>query len=97
VQIEIDFKKYQPDQRWDGLKGYITNTPLKVKQIIDNYDNLWQIEKTFKISGTDLRIHPIYHRFRKRIQGHMGISFTAYSINEELERVLKKLKTHICQ
>jgi transposase len=25
VQVSIDYKKYQKDARWDGLKGYITN------------------------------------------------------------------------
>jgi len=53
VQIEIDYDKYNADQRWDGLKGYITNTSLRAKQIIDNYNNLWQIEKA---SGSQKRI-----------------------------------------
>lgn len=37
-----------------GLKGYITNTELTKDQIISNYGQLWQIEKTFRISKTDL-------------------------------------------
>jgi len=95
VQIEIDYDKYNADQRWDGLKGYITNTSLKVKQIIDNYNNLWQIEKAFRISKTDLKIRPIYHRLRHRIEGHICISFTAYSIYKELERVLNSEKSDL--
>ena len=89
VQIEIDYDKYNADQSWDGLKGYITNTSLRAKQIIDNYNNLWLIEKAFRISKTDLKIRPIFHRLRHRIEGHICISFTAYSIYKELERVLK--------
>lgn len=89
VHIEIDYDKYNADQCWDGLKGYITNTSLRTKQIIDNYNNLWLIEKAFRISKTDLKIRPIYHRLRHRIEGHICISFTAYSIYKELERVLK--------
>jgi transposase len=88
IQIQIDYDKYNADQVWDGLKGYITNTSLRAKQIIDNYNNLWQIEKAFRISKTDLKIRPIYHRLRHRIDGHICISFTAYSIYKELERVL---------
>ena len=38
----------------------------------------------------DLRIRPIYHRLRNRIEAHICISFTAYSIYKELERVLYK-------
>ena len=95
VQIEIDYDKYNNDQRWDGLKGYITNTSLRANQIIDNYNHLWQIEKAFRISKTDLKIRPIYHRIRHRIEGHICISFTAYSIYKELERVLKAENSYL--
>ena len=95
VQVEIDYDKYNADQRWDGLKGYITNTSLRAKQIIDNYNNLWMIEKAFRISKTDLKIRPIYHRLRHRIEGHICISFTAYSIYKELERVLKAENSYL--
>ena len=44
------------------------------------------------MSKTDLRIRPIYHRLRKRIQAHICLSFVAYSIYKELERVLKEEK-----
>jgi transposase len=51
---------------------------------------LWAIEKAFRISKTDLRIRPIYHRLRTRIEAHIGIAFTAYKIYKELERQLKE-------
>ena len=95
VQVEIDYEKYDADQRWDGLKGYITNTSLRSKQIIDNYNNLWYIERAFRISKTDLKIRPIYHRLKHRIEGHICISFTAYSIYKELERVLKTENSYL--
>lgn len=88
VAIEIDYEKYNKDSVWDGLKGYITNTKLSDKKVIENYKNLWHIEKAFRMSKTDLRIRPIYHRLRNRIEAHICISFTAYCIYKELERVL---------
>jgi transposase len=42
---------------------------------------------------TDLRIRPIYHRLQSRIEAHICISFTAYCIYKELERVLYKEKS----
>ncbi len=42
------------------------------------------------MSKTDLRIRPVYHRLEHRIRAHICISFTAYSIYKELERVLYK-------
>jgi len=93
ISIKIDYDKFEADHVWDGLKGYITNSKLKDKQIIENYKNLWHIERAFRMSKTDLRIRPIYHRLRDRIEAHICISFTAYCIAKELERVLKLEKS----
>lgn len=95
INIEIDYEKYAHDNQWDGLKGYITNTKLSNNDVIENYKNLWHIEKAFRMSKTDLRIRPIYHRLRNRIEAHICISFTAYCIYKELERVLYAEKSTI--
>lgn len=95
VTIEIDYDKYNKDQVWDGLKGYVTNTKLTDIEVIDNYKNLWHIEKAFRMSKTDLRIRPIYHRLRNRIEAHICISFTAYCIYKELERALYREKSRL--
>jgi len=78
VKLEISEKKVKEDQLWDGLKGYLTNTKLSATEVIKNYSHLWQIEKAFRISKTDLRIRPIYHRKERRIKSHICISFVAY-------------------
>jgi transposase len=95
ITIDIDYEKYNQDQVWDGLKGYITNSTLKETEIIDNYKNLWFVEKAFRMSKTDLRIRPIYHRLRDRIEAHICIAFTAYCVYKELERVLYKEKSSL--
>jgi transposase len=95
VAIEIDYDKFNEDKQWDGLKGYITNTTLKPATVLEQYRNLWHIEKAFRMSKTDLRIRPIYHRLKRRIEAHICLSFTAYAIYKELERVLKKEKSDI--
>jgi len=95
VKIEINYEKYSNDNQWDGLKGYITNTKLSNNEVLENYKNLWHIEKAFRMSKTDLRIRPIYHRLRNRIEAHICISFTAYCIYKELERVLYAEKSSL--
>lgn len=90
IAISIDMDKYIKDAEWDGLKGYITNSKLHPEKIIANYRNLWYIEKAFRMSKTDLRIRPIYHRLKHRIEAHICLSFVAYTIYKELERVLKR-------
>ena len=89
VDIEIDYQKFEDDAKWDGLKGYATNTDLSAKQVIEQYNQLWAIEKTFRISKSDLKIRPIYHRLRRRIEAHVCISFAACKVYKELERQLK--------
>lgn len=92
INVEIDYGKFKKDEVWDGLKGYITNTSLGAKKIIENYNNLWYIERAFRMSKTDLKIRPIYHYLRNRIEAHICISFTAYAVYKELERLLYKAK-----
>ena len=50
IKAELDDEKINEDKKWDGPKGYITNTKLTKKQIIDHYSNLWHIEKAFRMS-----------------------------------------------
>ena len=92
-RVEIDYEKYNADKKWDGLKEYITNTQLDKEKIIDHYKQLWHIEKTFRISKTDLRIHPIYHQLKRRIEAHICIAFAA--CNKELERQLKQKESKL--
>jgi len=89
VKISIDMEKFEQDACWDGLKGYLTNSSLSKEAIIDNYRELWNIEKAFRITKHDLQIRPIYHRAERRIEAHICISFVAYKVYKELERQLK--------
>lgn len=95
VKITIDKQKYEADTKWDGLKGYITNTSLTKDEIIGNYSHLWKIEKAFRISKHDLKVRPIYHRLQRRIEAHITINFAAYKVYKELERQLKEKKSDL--
>lgn len=95
TNISIDYNKFKEDEKWDGLKGYITNSSLTKEEVIENYKQLWFIEKTFRISKTDLRIRPIFHYIKRRIQAHICIAFTACKIYKELERQLYEKRVSI--
>lgn len=95
INVQIDYDKFAQDAVWDGLKGYVTNAKITNKQAVENYNNLWHIEKAFRMSKTDLRIRPIHHRLRQRIEAHICIAFCAYCVYKELERVLYKEKSTI--
>ncbi|MBC8490199.1 MAG: IS1634 family transposase, partial [Bacteroidetes bacterium] len=95
VTVAIDYDKYKDDAKWDGLKGYLTNTNLSKEEVIAQYKQLWHIEKTFRISKTDLRIRPIFHYLKRRIEAHVCISFAACVVYKELERQLKNKKSEL--
>lgn len=95
VAIEIDYDKAAKESQWDGLKGYFTNCSMTKEEIIQTYRQLWQIEKAFRISKTDLRIRPVFHHLKRRIEAHICISFAAYKIYKELDRQLQKSEVGI--
>jgi transposase len=95
INVTLDQEKVAHDSRWDGLKGYLTNAKLNKDQIIENYQHLWQIEKAFRIAKSDLKIRPIFHRLQRRIEAHICISFVAYKLYKELERLLHEKKATI--
>lgn len=95
IKVVIDKVKFIQDAKWDGLKGYITNAKLAKEEILENYNHLWQIEKAFRTAKTDLKIRPIYHRKKQRIEAHICLTFVAYKVYKELERQLKIKKSNL--
>ena len=89
VKVKINYEKIKEDGLWDGLKGYITNTTLTAKLIYEQYSDLWQIERAFRITKGTLELRPMFHFTKKRIEAHVCMCFVAYKIYKELERILK--------
>lgn len=95
AEVALDEDKVREDAQWDGLKGYLTNTLLTPTDVIENYKHLWEIERAFRISKTDLRVRPIFHRLRRRIEAHICIAFVAYTIYKELEFRLASINSGV--
>ena len=96
IQYKLNNSKIKEDEKLDGLKGYITNdNNLDHQIIINHYQNLWHIEKAFRISKTDLKIRPIYHRLETRIKAHILISFVSYAIYKEFEIKTYEIKKEL--
>lgn len=90
ISVAISQDKIDEDSRWDGLKGYRTNTNLPVQTIVDQYHGLWVVERAFRISKGNLEMRPIFHFTEKRIQAHICICFVAYKVYKELQRRMKE-------
>jgi len=69
------------------LKGYITNLEAPSPDyVLGAYHQLWQIEKTFRMSKSDLRARPIYHRQRDSIEAHLTIVMAALAVARLVEQ-----------
>jgi transposase len=90
IMIALDMDRFEQDGKWDGLKGYMTNTKLDKDQVIENYNNLWKIEKAFRITKNEIKVRPVYHYKQRRIEAHISIAFVAYKVYKELERQLNE-------
>jgi len=95
TNVKMNEAAFKADAKWDGLKGYVTNSKLKRSLIVANYKQLWHIEKAFRISKTDLLIRPIYHRKETRIRAHILIAFSSYLVWKEVERKLNEKNSSI--
>jgi len=89
VQVSINQEKINEDEKWDGLKGYLTNTKLAAKEVYDQYCGLWVIERAYRVTKGTLEMRPMFHFTPKRIEAHVCICFVAYKVYKEMERILK--------
>lgn len=89
VTVSMNEAKIVEDRLWDGLKGYKTNTKLSAEQVYEEYQNLWNVERSFRITKGILEVRPMFHFNTRRIEAHVCICFVALKVYKELERLLK--------
>jgi DDE family transposase len=75
-----------------GIKGYKTNLaatpdgePVTPDFVIGSYHKLFEIEKSFRMSKSDLQARPIYHHKRDSIEAHLTIVFAALAASRWTE------------
>jgi hypothetical protein len=71
-----------------GLKGYVTNIPTTVMaagEVIGKYHDLWHVERSFRMSKSDLRARPMFHRTRDAIEAHLTIVFAALAVAHSIQ------------
>ena len=88
VEVVINETEIENDKKWDGLKGYVTNTDLEPEKVVAQYHSLWYVERAFRITKGNLEARPIFHFTEKRIEAHICICFIAYKVYKELQRII---------
>lgn len=84
----VDWELVARARQLAGLKGYVTNldpTVMGGSAVIGAYHQLWQVEKSFRMSKSDLRARPIFHHERDSIEAHLTIVFAALAISRDLQ------------
>ncbi|WP_370524399.1 transposase [Bacteroides sp. 224] len=89
VKVTINSEKIGMDEKWDGLKRYITNTNLAPKDVYAQYNELWVVERAFRVTKGTLEVRPMFHFNPVRIEAHVCICFVAYKVYKELERIIR--------
>lgn len=95
IDVVISDAKIEEDSKWDGLKGYVTNTSLTPPEVVEQYHGLWVVERAFRVTKGNLEARPIFHFTEKRIEAHICICFIAYKVYKELERIIGLAKINL--
>ena len=95
---ELDQAVIDRARQLAGLKGYVTNLPIEAmagQKVIDAYHDLWQVERSFRMTKSDLRARPVFHHQRDAIEAHLTVVFAALAIGRHMQDTtgvtLKKL------
>lgn len=76
AQKVFDENSYDKAVGLAGWKGYVTDLEAKTMtacDVVGSYHDLWHGEQSFRMSKTDLRACPIFHRTRDAIEAHLTV------------------------
>ena len=82
---QINYKLIEKAKALVGIKGYVTNLNVPGQEIIDYYHQLFQVEKSFRMTKSDFKARPIFHRKRDSIEAHLTIVLAALAIGRHIE------------
>ena len=53
--------------------------------MVTAYHDLYQVERSFRMTKTDLAARPVFHRLRDSIEAHLTIVFAALAVSREAQ------------
>ena len=92
TKATVNEQKIKEESLWDGLHGVITNITEEQtsQEILTRYRRLWKIEEAFRVCKHNLKMRPIYHWKKKRIESHIAICFLAYSLSYTMKHRMEQ-------
>jgi len=69
-----------------GIKGYVTDLDdPTAEHVISTYSALLNVEKSFRMTKSDLAARPVFHHVRHSIEAHLTIVFAALAVSRWIE------------
>lgn len=77
----LDAEKIAEDEKYDGYYVIITSeVNMPDKEVVKAYHGLWEIERSFRITKSDLESRPIFVSLENRINAHFLTCFISLLI-----------------
>jgi transposase len=99
----VDWNLVERARALAGIKGYVTNIDPAVMDgpvVVAAYHDLYQVERSFRMTKSDLAARPVFHRLEDSIQAHLTVVFAALAVSREaqartgasINKILKALR-----
>jgi len=89
----IEWERQEKAAQWASLKEgcYLLRTNVKgsVEELWRSYIQLTEAEAAFRVQKSDLRIRPIWHQTKERVEAHVLVCFLAYVLWKTLAEMCK--------
>lgn len=77
----LDLDKIIEDEKYDGYYSIITSEiDMPDHEVVKAYHGLWEIERSFRITKSDLESQPVYLTLKQRIEAHFLTCFISLLI-----------------
>ena len=77
----LDLDKIAEDEKYDGYYAIITSeVNMPDHEVVKAYHGLWEIERSFRITKSNLKSRPVHVSLEQRIEGHFLTCYIALLI-----------------
>jgi len=85
----LDLDKIAEDEKYDGYYAIITSeVNMPDQEVVKTYHGLWEIERSFRITKSNLKSRPVHVSLEQRIEGHFLTCYIALLILRLLSKRL---------
>jgi len=82
---EINYDLVEKSRLRAGIKGYVTDLDVDAQEVISAYHQLFEVERSFRMTKSDLKARPIFHHKRDSIEAHLTVVFSALAIARTIQ------------